>query len=221
MVGRRVEVSASLLSSADEMQLSKLKERIKKLEECGIDSIHWDVMDGIYNPNNTIDFQGPNVIKESRKITVLPFVAHLMIANPMNYIDIYRASGCNHIIFHYEACNKDILKNFSQTGCGIAIEPDTPVVKIVPYLSGFDSVLIMSVKTGYSGQPFMDRTPVLERLVGLRDKEGLGFKIAVDGGINDKAAALCREAGADVLVSASFVMKHPGGYKKAIDSLRG
>ncbi len=221
MIVKITEVSASLLSAAGEINIPKLKERIMRLEECGIDSIHWDVMDGIYNPNNTIEYQGPSVIKELRKITRLPFVAHLMIANPLDYINVYRESGCDHIIFHYEACSKDQLKNFSQVGCGIAIEPDTPVVKIIPYLPGFGSVLIMTVKTGYSGQTFVDRTSVIRHLTELRNKKGLDFEIAVDGGINDSTAKLCREAGADVLVSASFITKHPGGFKKAIESLRG
>lgn len=221
MIVKNVEVSASLLSATGEMSIPKLKERIMRLEECGIDSIHWDVMDGVYNPNNTIEYQGPSVIKELRKITGLPFVAHLMIANPLDHIDVYRTSGCNHIIFHYEACSKDQLKNFSQLDCGMAIEPDTPVADIVPYLPGISSVLVMTVKTGYSGQPFMDKTPVLRRLIKLRDKKGLDFKIAVDGGINDSTARLCREAGADVLISASYIMKHPDGFKKAIESLRG
>jgi ribulose-phosphate 3-epimerase len=220
-IDKGVEIGVSLLSKPEEMEINKLSDFIRKLEKAGIDSIHWDVMDGEYNTNDTWSYQGPDVIKKLRLVTNLPFVAHLMVSNPIEKIGLFSEAGCNTIIFHYEAC-KDVkatiekIRSFGRS-VGIAIEPETPVEKITDILSYLDVVLVMTVKTGYAGQGFMDMAGKISYLDKLRSEKRLGFKIAVDGGINDETGKICVDAGADVLASASYIRNHDN----AIDLLRG
>ncbi|MFH0832240.1 MAG: ribulose-phosphate 3-epimerase [Candidatus Aenigmatarchaeota archaeon] len=217
-----VKVGASLLAKQEEMEKESLAKKITKLEKAGIDMIHWDVMDGVYNPINTMAFQGPDVIKELRKITGLPFVAHLMIANPIEKIQAFHEAGCDIIVFHYEACKKDdVSKTIDEIRSykripGIAIEPDTPVGVIYPYLDLLDYVLIMTVKTGYAGQKFIDET---NKIRNLALKKG-SFEIDVDGGINDITGKLCIGAGATALSAASYI-SGSDDYSVAIKKLRG
>jgi ribulose-phosphate 3-epimerase len=218
----KMEIGASLLSKPENMSKEKLGEFINKLEKTGVDSIHWDVMDGKYNSNNTWSYQGPEVIKSLRPVTKLPFVAHLMIANPAESIGLFNDAGCNRIIFHYEAGKIketiDKIKSFGRAA-GIAIEPETPVEKIKEFLTFIDTVLVMTVKTGYAGQGFMDMTDKIKELDKIRSEKKLGFTIAVDGGINKETGKLCREAGADVLAAASYIRNND--HARAIESLRG
>jgi ribulose-phosphate 3-epimerase len=221
-IDKDIAVSASMLSKPP-MPEETMAKFIVDLEKSGIDSIHWDVMDGKYNANNTWDYQGSDTIKKLRIISKLPFVAHLMIKDPIEKIRLFNEAGCNTIIIHYEACkniNETVKKIKSYGRCsGVAIEPDTPVEKIVDYLPILDEVLVMSVNTGYAGQGFIDMTGKIKYLDNIRKELGLDFKIAVDGGINDATGKLCRDAGADILVSASYIQK--SDYKSAIDSMRG
>ena len=216
------EVSASLLSGPEYMTIGALSEFIKKLEAFGVDSLHWDVMDGKYNSNDTWDFQGPDVIKKLRGKTHLPFVAHMMIKNPVKAISLFHDAGCNSLIFHYEACEniKDTIKKIRSYGMnsGIAIEPETSAKKIIDYLPDIDVVLVMTVKTGYAGQNFMDMTEKIIYLDSVRKSNGLNFKIAVDGGIDKHTGKICRNAGADIIASASYIRKEG---ESAIKSLRG
>lgn len=221
------DVSASLLSKPEEMTEAVLISKVQALESSGIDMIHWDVMDGVYNPNNTWDYQGPEVIRGLKKTTELPFEAHLMIADPFDKLNLF--VDCDAIIFHYEAYRnrEDMIKNtiarirYLRKEAGIAMEPDTPVSAIEKYLDNLDLVLVMTVKTGYAGQNFIDKSDKIRLLFEIRKRRNLKFRIAVDGGIDNITGKLCREAGADILASASYIMKNPAGYKAAIDSLRG
>jgi len=218
------EVSASLLSSSENMTIEALSDFIKQLEACGIDSLHWDVMDGEYNPNNTWDHQGPDVIKKLRGKTNLPFVAHLMISNPTEKIELFHNAGCNTVVFHYEAYrNSDKIKQTIskiksyKMSPGIAIEPDTPVKNIADYLPYVDLIVVMTVKTGFAGQGFMDMTEKIRYLDKIRKEKKIYFKITVDGGINNETGKLCKNAGADMLASASYIRND---YRNAIKSLR-
>ena len=188
-------------------------------------------MDGKYNGNETMNYQGPDAIKRLRTITKLPFVAHLMIDNPIDKIELYNSAGCNTIVFHFEAAARaaelmragakaviEKIKSFGRSA-GIAIEPETEIEKIVDLLPLLDEVLVMTVKTGYAGQGFMDMTEKIKMLDTIRKEKKLCFKIAVDGGVNNETGKLCREAGADILAAASYIRKND--HKAAIDSLRG
>ena len=217
-----VEISVSLLSKPEEMKIEQLAAKIKELEKSGAASIHWDVMDGKYNSNNTWDYLGPDIIKKLRPITSLPFMAHLMISDPKEKIKLF-AESCESIIFHQEACQNpgEVISEIKSQGrkAGIAIEPDTPVEVLTPYLSEIDYVLVLTVKTGYAGQSFIDKKEEIQFLDQFRKNHFLKFKIAVDGGINDVTGKYCREAGADILCVASYILNSKD-YKTAINSLK-
>jgi len=217
-------VGVSLLSIPEEMGIDLLIEKIKKFEDCGVNEIHFDVMDGKYNGNNTWEYQGPHIIKNLRKHTELPFMAHLMIDDPIEHIQEFGNAGCDVVVFHYEACNgteiEKVINKIKSCNmqAGIAIEPETPVESVFPYLNDLDRVLVMTVRTGFRGQEFIDKT---DKIKALADKirEGYEFWIAVDGGINEETAALCRKAGANMFYAASYIQnsKDP---RSAINSLR-
>lgn len=228
-IGRKIEVSPSLLSKPEDMTTEALTGFIKALEACYVDSIHIDTMDGEYNPNNTWSSQGPDAIKRFRSAATIPYFAHLMIKDPLRKISLFNDSGCQGVSFHYEACKDDryaenVVEEIRSYGriAGVAIEPQTPVNDISDLLPVIDDVLVMTVKTGYSGQSFMDMTEKIRQLYRLRKEGGLKFKISVDGGINYETGKLCRDAGADVLVAASYIRKDEiNKYRKAVNSLRG
>lgn len=199
-----MKVSVSILSSS-----IKPQDIAKKLDKTNANYIHIDIMDGKFVENKTW------TISEIKKITSysqLPLDVHLMVDNPKKYIEDYALLNTNDIIFHYEAV-KDVneminyIKGYGLK-VGIAINPDTDVSVVYPYLKDIDIVLVMSVFPGSSGQPFIDNTP--DRIKMLKDeiiKQDVKTIISVDGGINDETGLLCKEAGVDMLVSASYIHK--------------
>jgi len=199
-----MKVSVSILSSS-----IKPQDIVKKLDKTNANYIHIDIMDGKFVENKTW------TISEIKKITSyshLPLDVHLMVDNPKKYIEDYALLNTNDIIFHYEAV-KDVneminyIKGYGLK-VGIAINPDTDVSVVYPYLKDIDIVLVMSVFPGSSGQPFIDNTP--DRIKMLKDeiiKQDVKTIISVDGGINDETGLLCKEAGVDMLVSASYIHK--------------
>ena len=196
-------VSPSILAA----DFSKLPEILKETELAGADSIHLDIMDGIFVPNLTF---GPVIVKAIRKLTSLPLYAHLMIIRPLRFINEFAKAGVSRIIIHVEsddpvARTLDSIKNMG-IEAGITLNPDTAVEVIEPYLNSVDSVLVMSVNPGFSGQKFM---PVaLEKIKFLskyRKDSGLKYVISIDGGINDETGKMALKAGADELVASSYV----------------
>ncbi len=196
-------ISASLLSA----DFSRLGEDIKRAENSGADWLHYDVMDGIFVPS--ISFGEP-VLKCVSASAELPIDVHLMITDPVRYIDRYAALGADGITFHCEACDNvnEVIDRIHKAGChaGISVKPATPVSEIEQYIADVDLVLIMTVEPGFGGQEFMDCT--LEKIAQARDiadRTGRDINIQVDGGINDKTAPLVRKYGANVLVSGSHL----------------
>ncbi len=228
MDGLYTMVGVSLLSkNSEEMKTDLLAEKIKSFEACGVDEIHFDVIDGKYNDGeNNWDYQGPLVIKDLRKVSELPFMAHLMTEDPIKYVKAFGDAGCDVVVFHAEAYRnmpefiEKTIEEINSCGmqAGIAIEPDTPVNLVFPYLDSLDRVLVMTVNTGFAGQGFIDKTDKIRDLAKMRDK--YEFWIAVDGGINKDTAALCRKAGANMLYAASYIQKSENP-KAAIELLRG
>lgn len=220
-----VRVAVSFLSeNKDNMKLEKILPKLGKLEEAGIDAIQWDLMDGKYNSNNTLKFFNPAVMEEVMKNTSMDAEAHLMVVEPWNFVD--KIKNCSTIIFHLEACKKreDVIKTIDKIkslgkNIGLAIEPETPVEALIEYLALVNLVLIMSVKTGYAGQQFINVSEKIRKLEGLRDD--LHYKIEVDGGINDKTVSIVRKAGCDAVVSANFILNDEiNDYKQAVKTLK-
>lgn len=199
-----MKVSVSVLSNE-----IKPQDIVKKLDLSKPDYIHIDIMDGKFVSNKTW------TTSEVRKFTsysTLPLEVHLMVNNPSKYIEDYALMNTSIIIFHYEAV-KDINEMINKVKLyglkvGIAINPETNINVLIPYLNMIDEVLIMSVHPGKSGQSFIEES--LEKISALKNiilESNYKTIISVDGGINNETGLLCKDAGVDELVSASYIHK--------------
>lgn len=202
-------LSASILSKEE-----KGINILKRFNNTSIDYIHLDVMDGKFVNNKAFTI---SEIKKLNDISLKPFDVHLMVKNPEKYIKDLAMLNVLTITFHYEAV-KDVnyLVNYIKSfgiKVGIAINPKTNIKALIPYLDIIDQVIIMSVEPGMSGQAFIEST--YEKIRELKDIIDNSFKtlIEVDGGINDTNAALLKEYGANILVSASFIQEDLNNIK--------
>ncbi len=207
-------IAPSILSAS----LSKLQEEVATIERSA-DWLQVDVMDGHFVPN--LSFGAP-VIKQLQ--TKLPLDIHLMVSNPADRIAEFLALHVAQITFHAEAVmdsvdRKELIANIRAGGAaaGIALKPATRLDAIDDVIDDIDLVLIMSVEPGFGGQDFLP--DVLEKVQELRSTHP-DLMIQMDGGINDKTAKECREAGANNLVAGSFVFSAKD-RAKAISALRG
>jgi len=196
----RIKVAPSILSA----DFGCLDREIKKIESAGADMIHVDVMDGHFVPNITI---GPVVIKDIKKKTSLPLDVHLMIEEPIKFLDDFIKAGSSMITMHIETTSDT---QFMSTGLelrrkgltlGVSLNPSTPLAKIKNVLKSVDFVLVMSVNPGFSGQSFMrEALPKIKELRSIYSGD-----IAVDGGINEDTAKEVINSGANILVAGSYI----------------
>lgn len=199
-----MKVSVSILSSS-----IKPIDIVKQLDKTNCDYIHVDIMDGKFVENKTWTY---SEVKKMSEYSIKPLDVHLMVNDPKKYIEDYALLNTSIITFHYEAVKNieqmiDYIKNYGLK-VGIAVNPDTKVHHLFPYLKDIDQVLIMSVYPGKSGQSFIESS--LEKIQILKEEiinQNLNTKISVDGGINNETGLLCKEAGANILVSASYLHK--------------
>ncbi len=202
-----IKLIAPSILSAD---FSKLGEEIKLVEEAGADIIHIDVMDGRYVPNITF---GMPVIKSIRKITELPFDAHLMIVEPEKYVPEFIDAGCNMISFHMDACTHShrLVEYIKSRGvkAGIAVNPAEPIHMLEEIIHYIDYVLIMSVNPGFGGQKFIPETlNKVKKLKRLMEETGrTDVLIEIDGGINDRTIVEASMAGVNIFVAGSSIFK--------------
>ncbi|MCI5911266.1 MAG: ribulose-phosphate 3-epimerase [Oscillospiraceae bacterium] len=200
-----VEVSVSVLGA----DLTDMRKFLSSLDESDTDMLHFDVMDGVFVPNLSY---GMPVLKDMDRCTDLFMDVHLMINDPAKYVKNFAESGADLITFHAESKSdiSETIKLIKSLGikAGISIKPATPVSDIEKYLSDIDLVLVMTVEPGFGGQSFMeDMIPKIKELDKYRKENNLTYKIEVDGGINNVTGKKCADAGADVLVSGSYVLK--------------
>lgn len=203
-------LSPSLLS----IDFNHIERNAKVLDEAGVKWFHLDVMDGTFVRN--ISF-GPPVIKCIRKVTDSFFDVHLMINEPIRYIDAFADAGADMLTVHYEAC-KDLQETIDAVKAagmkvGIAVNPETPVHWLEYYINQVDMVLIMSVNPGFGGQKFMPiALTKLQEVKALAEERNPELLIEVDGGITVDNVQDVLDAGANGVVAGSAVFK---GDKKA------
>ena len=198
-----MKISGSILSST-----ISAKDAIKLYDKTSLDYIHIDVMDGKFVGNKTYTIKD---ITNFSNYTSKPFDVHLMVNNPLKYIDDLSMLNTEYITFHLEAVKNpiDVINRIKENGLrvGIAIKPNTKVQDILPYLKDIDLVLVMTVEPGSSGQSFMEsmvyKIEVLRKEI---DEKGYKTIISVDGGVNDTNIELLKEKGIDMAVSASYLL---------------
>ena len=200
-------ISPSILSA----DFVNLERDMNLLKATGAPWAHVDVMDGIFVPNITI---GIPVVAALRKCTDLVLDVHLMIDRPVRYVEDFVKAGADYVTIHVEADQPqntlEALDKIHALGAkaGIVLKPRTPVEAAIPYLEKCDMVLVMTVEPGFGGQSFMaDQMPKVAQLREWLDDVNPECLVEVDGGVDLKTAPVCKEAGAQVLVSGSAYFK--------------
>ena len=207
------KISVSFLSSKN------IPEDLRLLDLTDTDYIHVDIMDGKFVKNKTLPF---SEMKNIYKYTSKRLDVHLMVENPSKYIPHYAELNTEFITFHIES-DEDIMKNLEliksfSIKCGLAINPDTPIKSLVPYLPLLDVVLVMSVYPGEGGQSFIPEVEdKIKELRGLINSYPVNVLINVDGGVKDTTKNMCNSA--DILTSGSYVISSDN-YQEKITSLR-
>ena len=212
------QISASILNA----DFARLGAEVERAADGGVDSIHLDVMDGHFVDNLTM---GPVVVEAVRSSTELPFHAHLMISNPLAYVERFADAGSDLIVFHVEADDDpgEVIDRIERAGRrpGIALNPETEASSVHPWLERVDLLLVMTVHPGWGGQPFIEE--VLPKMRSLReeiDRRGLELPIGVDGGVNLDTIGRAHDAGGDVLVVGSGLYSSDGDLTPTVAALR-
>jgi len=197
---------------------SKLKQEIESIDNA--DYIHLDIMDGNFVPNLSF---GPHIAKTISNETEVPLDTHLMVLDPLKWINTFAIPGTEFITVHYESENfLEAIRLIKEKGikAGLSIKPATEVEEIIEYLSFVDLVLVMSVEPGFGGQKFMpEAIGKISDLNRIRVEQGLNYLIEVDGGINDETIQQVRAVGADIAVVGSYLFNQKN-RKKEIKELK-
>jgi len=212
----RIRICPSILSA----DFARLGEEIARVERAGADFLHVDVMDGQFVPNLTF---GPMVVEAIRRLTRLPLDVHLMIVEPLRFLDAFATAGASHLTVHAEAVPDPVAaaRAIRARGprAGLSVKPGTPIERLLGALSAVDVALVMTVEPGAGGQTFLPGSP--ERIARVRaaiDADRLDCLLEVDGGITEETAAVAARAGADTFVAGHsiFHARDPEGAIRRI-----
>jgi ribulose-phosphate 3-epimerase len=213
-----IKIAPSILAS----NFACLAMEVQAAEAAGADYIHVDVMDGHFVPNITV---GPPVVRCLRRITHLPLDVHLMISDPMKYAPAFAEAGANILTVHVEATShlNRVLQSIRELGVrpAVTLNPATPACTLGEVLNNVEMVLVLTVNPGFGGQTFIES--MLDKISQVRamlDEAGNEADVEVDGGIDPQTAERVAAAGANVLVSGTYVFQAPGGIAAAIKALR-
>ena len=212
-MSKEIIISPSILSA----DFANLEADIKQVEPY-VSWLHIDVMDGHFVPNISI---GVPVVKSIRKITNLFLDTHLMIENPIKYVDAFVDAGSDLITFHFEATKDKTLETIEKiksrgVKIGLSIKPKTSVNEIKEYINLVDMILVMTVEPGFGGQKFMEDCAT--KIAEIK-KINPNVLVQVDGGINDKTAIICKDLGVDSLVAGNYIYS-ANNIKEAIEKIK-
>jgi len=208
-------IAPSLLAA----DFSRLGRDVEAAAEAGADLLHFDIMDGHFVPNITF---GPLVVSAVRRLTRLPFIVHLMVERPDDFIEEFARAGADRITVHVETCPHlhRTIQHIHAAGAlaGAALNPSTPLCTVENVLSDLDYLLIMTVNPGFGGQEFIEA--MLPKIRRAREMVGPAKDIEVDGGVDERTAPLVCSAGANVLIAGTSVFCNGMGVARAVESLR-
>jgi len=216
-INHKIKIAASILSA----DFGNLAAAVGEAEKAGVDRIHVDVMDGHFVPNISI---GTPVVASLRKVTKLPLETHLMIDEPIRYLEAFQKAGSDSLLIHVEgqANLHRTVQSAKDLGVrvGVVINPATPVEAVDAILDQVDQILVMTVDPGFGGQALIPGT--MEKVGALREKldaAGLDCELSVDGGISPQTAADAVAAGANILVAGSAIFRSELSIASAVDAL--
>ena len=204
---RRNRICPSILSA----DFTRLGDEIQRVERAGADFLHIDIMDGQFVRDLTF---GPILVEAMRRLSSLPFDVHLMIVEPLRFLEPFAKAGADHLIVHAETVPdlREAARSIRARGlkAGGVVKPGTSVERLIEALPDLDLALVMTVEPGKGGQPFLEESPArIARVREAIDRGGHDCLLQVDGGIGEETIALAARAGADTFVAGHSIFRTP------------